>query len=258
MREFLDDAHQHRDDGYGRAQAHARRELPKRFYKDAIVQPFEGGFAIGLDGRVPKTPGMKHVVVPNERLAAAIAEEWAAQGEFIDPGTMPMTRLINSAVEVGAEAAGPLRAEIVKYAGNDLLLYRADYPEGLARRQEDVWDAVLVKLARHFGVGFRPTIGILHQDQPAPTIERLDASLTDEDHFVLAVLNSLTAITGSGLLAIALRQGLLDAEGVWVAAHVDEDFNVAQWGEVEEIATRRQQRRRDFDAAVRVLALLGS
>lgn len=256
MREFLDDAHQHREDGYGRAQAHARRELPKRFYADAVVTPMEGGFAVGLDGRVPKTPGMKHVVMPTERLAAAVAEEWAAQGEFIDPGTMPLTRLINSAVEAGPEAAGPLRAEIVKYAANDLLLYRADYPEGLVRRQEEVWDDVLVKLARHFGIGFQPTIGILHQDQPPPTLARLDASLAGEDHFVLAALNSLTAITGSGLLAIALRQGLLDAEGAWVAAHVDEDFNVSQWGEVEEIATRRAKRRRDFDAAVRVLDLL--
>ena len=111
MREFLEDAHQHRDDGYGRAQAHVRRELPKRFYKDATVRPAEGGFAVALDGRVPRTPGMKHVIVPSEAIASAMAAEWAAQGEFIDPQTMPLVRLVNSAVEAGEESIPALRAE---------------------------------------------------------------------------------------------------------------------------------------------------
>ena len=133
MREFIDEAHNHRDDGIGRAQAAAKRELPKRFYKEVAVKPMEGGYAVGLDGRIPRTPGMKHVVVPSEALASIMAGEWAAQGEFIDPETMPMVRLVNSAVEAGEEAMPALRAEIVKYAGNDLLLYRADAPESLVR-----------------------------------------------------------------------------------------------------------------------------
>src|SRR5690606_28831415 len=116
------DAHAHRDDGYGRAQAHVKRELPKRFYKDAAVQAVEGGFAVGLDGRIPKTPGMKQVSVPTEEIANAMAAEGAAQGEFIDPEPMPLVRLVNSAVEAGEETMPALRDEIVKYAGNDLLL----------------------------------------------------------------------------------------------------------------------------------------
>lgn len=256
MREFLEDAEQHREDGYGRAQAHAKRELPKRFYKVAAVQRLEGGYAVGLDGRVPRTPGMKHVVVPTEAIAAQMAGEWAAQGEFIDPETMPMVRLVNSAVEAGAEAADALRAEIVKYAGNDLLLYRADYPEALAKRQEEVWDDALVKLARHLDVAFQPTMGIVHQAQPAATLAKVDEALVGEDHFVLAALNAITSITGSGLLAVALRRRLLDAEAAWRAAHVDEDFNISQWGDVDEIAVRRGKRRREFDAAVRLLELM--
>lgn len=256
MREFLEDANEHRDDGYGRAQAHVKRELPKRFYKQAAAQAMEGGYAVGLDGKVPRTPGLKHVVVPTEVIARRMAEEWAAQGEFIDPETMPLVRLVNSAVEAGPEAAGALRAEIVKYAGNDLLLYRAEFPEGLVRRQEEMWDDALVRLARHFDVAFQPTIGVLHQPQPAATLSRIDAALAGEDHFALAALNAITSITGSGLLAVALRQGLLDAERTWLAAHVDEDFNVSQWGEVEEISVRRGKRRREFDAAVALLGLL--
>jgi len=256
MREFLDDAHAHRDDGYGRAQAHVKRDLPKRFYKVAAVQPVGDGFAVGLDGRVPKTPGMKQVVVPAEEIAQALAIEWSAQGDFIDPQTMPLVRLVNSAIEAGEETMPALRDEIVKYAGNDLLLYRADTPEGLVSRQERFWDAALVALARHFDVAFQPTIGIVHQPQPHATLARLAAALEDEPLLTLAAMNAITSITGSGLLAIAQRHALLDAEQTWLAAHVDEDYNVELWGEVEEITTRRAKRRAEFDAAVRLLAML--
>lgn len=255
MRDFLDDAHSHRDDGYGRAQAHARRELPKRFYSEAAVTPLEGGFAVGLDGRVPRTPGMKHVVVPHEALAQAMAAEWAAQGAFIDPETMPLVRLVNAAVEAGDAALPALRAEIVNYAGNDLLLYRADAPESLVRRQEEIWDAALVGLARHFDIAFQPTIGIVHQAQPPATLARLATALAEESLFPVVAMNSVMSITGSGLLALALRHGLMNAEAVWRAAHVDEDHQIALWGEVEEITARRARRRSEFDAAVRVLDL---
>jgi chaperone required for assembly of F1-ATPase len=256
MREFLEDAHAHRDDGYGRAQAHVKRELPKRFYKAAIVQPLEGGYAVGLDSGVPRTPGMKHVVVPSKALAEEMAREWSAQGEFIDPETMPLVRLVNSGVEAGDESKQALRDEIVRYAGNDLLLYRADAPESLVRRQERVWDDVLVKLARHFDVAFQPTVGIVHQAQPQPTLARLAVVLADEPLLPLTAMNSIMSITGSGLLAIAVRHGLITAEEAWAVAHVDEDHQISLWGEVEEITTRRAKRRSEFDAAVVVLNLL--
>jgi chaperone required for assembly of F1-ATPase len=256
MREFLDDAHAHRDDGYGRAQAYEKRELPKRFYKDAQAMPFEGGFAVGLDGRVPRTPGMKHVIVPNQAIASAMVSEWAAQGEFIDPQTMPLVRLVNSAVEAGDDAMPALRAEILKYAGNDLLLYRADSPDALVKRQEELWDTALVKLARHFAVSFQPTIGIVHQPQPPATLAKLGLALEVEPLFPLTAMNAVMSITGSGLLAIAQRHHLLTPDEVWIAAHVDEDHNIALWGEVEEITVRRAKRRAEFDAAVQLLDLM--
>jgi chaperone required for assembly of F1-ATPase len=253
MRDFLEDADKHRGDGYGRAQAHAKPQLPKRFYKDASVTETGGGFAVGLDGRVPRTPGMKHVVVPSMAVAQAMAEEWAAQGEFIDPMTMPMVRLVNSAVEAGDDAAPALREEIVKYAGNDLLLYRADAPESLVRRQEEIWDGVLIKLARQFGVSFRPTIGIVHQPQPAGTLAKLGDLLENEALLPLTAMNAVMSITGSGLLALAHRHQLLTPDEAWVAAHVDEDHNISLWGEVEEITERRAKRRMEFDAAAKLL-----
>lgn len=256
MREFIEDAHEHREDGYGRAQAHAKQQLPKRFYKEAGTKPVDGGYAVTLDGKSPRTPGMKVVIAPLLPIAEAMATEWAAQGELIDPQTMPMVRLVNSAVEAGAESMPALRAEIVKYAGNDLLLYRAETPQSLVRKQEEIWDAILVKLARHFGVTFQPTIGIVHQDQPGATLKKLAAALEAEPLFALTALNAITSITGSGLLTLALRHGLADAEEVWAAAHLDEDHNIAFWGEVEEITVRRGKRRLEFDAAVQLLKML--
>ena len=255
MREFLEDAFDHREDGYGRAQHLNKVELPKRFYTDVGVGETAGGFAVTLDGKSPRTPSQTPVVVPQQALAQAMAEEWAAQGTHIDPATMPIVRLVNSAVEAGEERLPELRAEIVKYAGNDLLLYRADTPRELVAEQERIWDAALVLLARHFDIGFQPTIGIIHQPQPAATLERLAESLDNAALIEATALNSLTGITGSGLLSIALRERLMDAEAVWFAAHVDEDHNIRLWGEVEEAQERRVKRRRDYDAAIRVLSL---
>ncbi len=256
MRDFLDDAHQHRTDGYGRAQAHVKQQLPKRFYKATSVVPAAGGFAVELDGRATKTPGRKPVIVPVAALATALAEEWAAQGQFIDPATMPLQRLVNSTIEAGAEQTVALREEILKFCASDLLLYRADGPVALVADQERLWDAALVKLARHFGVGFQPTIGIIHQAQPPATLSKLGLGLDGENHWVLTPLLSVTALTGSGLLAIALWEKLVIPDEVWAAAHVDEDFNIAQWGEVEEHTVRRAQRRTEFDAAVGMLETL--
>ncbi len=256
MRDFLEDAAKHMDDGDGRAQKHARQELPRRFYKDVGVGAVAGGFAVTLDGRSPRTPGQKPVVVPSEELASAMAAEWATQREVIDPKTMPFVRLVNSAIEAGEERAPALRDEVEKYAGNDLLLYRADTPHELVEVQERHWDEALVRLARHFGVSFQPTIGIVHQAQPPATLTRLAQALADEEPIALVALVSITGITGSGILALALRYGLMTPDEVWTAAHVDEDHNIRLWGDVEEATERREKRRRDYDAAVAVLRML--
>lgn len=257
MRDFIEDAHQHRDDGYGRVQARDKVELPKRFYQETGVAPIEGGFAVTLDGRPTRTPGRVPVVVESEALARLMAVEWAAQGERIDAETMPIVRLVNSAIESGNGRVPFFRDEIVKYAANDLLLYRADTPQELIAAEEAAWDTALVRLARHFDVRFQPTIGILHQQQPAATLARLAEAVAGEALLPLTALVSITSLTGSGLLAIGLRHGLFTPEEVWTAAHVDEDHNTRLWGEMEEAAVRRQKRRKEFDAAVKVLEVVG-
>lgn len=256
MREFVEDALNHRDDGYGRAQKHMQRELPKRFYKDVAVAEINGGYTVTLDGRQVKTPTRKTVVVASRDLADAMRAEWDGQGTHIDPDLMPHVKLVNSAIEGGEEARQALIDEIVKFAGNDLLLYRADSPRELVALQEQVWDDVLVRLARKFAVSFRPTVGILHQEQPGETLERLKASLSAIGFMPVTAMVSMTGIMGSGLLAIALREGLVDPETAWNAAHVDEDYQITHWGEDFEAGERRKRRRIEFDAAVNVMRWL--
>ena len=257
MRDQLEEAQKHRDDGYGRAQHHTKNDLPKRHYKDVGVVPVDGGFAVTLDGRPVKTPGAKiPVVVPVAEIATAMAAEWAAQGERIDPDPMPMVRLINSALESGEAMVPAFRDEVIKFAGNDALLYRAETPDDLVAEQEAAWDPALVTLARHFGVSFRPTIGIIHQPQPAVTLARLADALQEQGLLVMTAMVSVTGLTGSGLLAIGLLHRLLDRDQVWAAAHVDEDHQIRFWGQDEEAAARRAKRRLEFDTAVNVLEWL--
>jgi chaperone required for assembly of F1-ATPase len=257
MRDQLEDAHKHMDDGYGRAQHLNRVELPKRFYKEVDVARVDDGYAVTLDGRQVRTPGHKiPVIVPALSIAQTMAAEWAAQGEFIDPATMPMVRLINSAVESGEERIPEFRAEIGKFAAGDLLLYRADAPQELVAEQDREWDGALVALARKFDVAFQPTIGIIHQAQPAETLRKLDLTLENQGLLSLTALVSITGITGSGLLAIGLLHGLFTPDQVWKAAHVDEDHQIRLWGEDEEASERRAKRRVEFDIAVAVVEAL--
>jgi chaperone required for assembly of F1-ATPase len=182
-----------------------------------------------------------------------MAEEWSAQGGFIDPGTMPMVRLINSALESGEQSIPAFREEVIKFAAGDLLLYRAESPQELVSKQELAWDKSLVAIARHFGVSFQPTVGIQHQPQPQTTLDRLAESLVGENLFTLTALVSITGLTGSGLLSIGLWNKLFSPDHVWTAAHVDEDYQISQWGQDEEAADRRAMRRVEFDTAVAVL-----
>lgn len=256
MREILEEAHAHRYDGYGRAQAHMQRELSKRFYKVAGYSTVEGGYAVELDGRRTKTPGGKEIVVPRAALAEVLIGEWDAQQTHIDPETMPTVRLVNSAIEGGDAVKPDLAGEVIKYCGNDLMLYRAESPHELVSAQETAWDSVLVALARHFDIKFQPTVGIIHQPQKLETLDKLESAIAEDSLLPLSALVSITGLTGSGLLAIALREQLIDADAAWAAAHVDEDHNIRLWGEDAEASARRAKRRLEFDAALNVLSLL--
>lgn len=243
------------DDPVARARAAQRMPLPKRFYKEVSVGEGEGGFTILLDGRPVRTPARGLLAVPTRALAEAMAAEWAAQEAEINPFLMPLTRLVNVALDRVAPEAEAVRDEVVRYAGSDMLFYRAEGPQGLLGRQAAKWDPVLDWLSGTHGARFFLSEGVRHVAQPAEALERVSA-LVPQAPLALAAVHSMTTLTGSALLALAVAHGVLDVEEAWSAAHVDEDWNRAQWGEDEIASARRTARRAEMDAAAKVLALL--
>ena len=232
-----------------------RPPLPRRFYRQAGVEAAEGGFRVVLDGRPVRTPARRFLVAPSRALAEALAAEWDAQGETIDPATMPLTRLANSIIDGIATAPAPVAAEIEKYLGSDLLFYRADAPQGLVDRQAHRWDPVLAWAREVLGARFVLAQGIVHAAQPEGAIAAARAAMPS-DPWRLGALHAVTTLTGSALLALALLRGRLTADEAWDAAHVDEDWNMEQWGRDEVALARRAARRAEMDAAAKVLARL--
>ncbi|WP_108683453.1 ATP12 family chaperone protein [Methyloceanibacter sp. wino2] len=229
--------------------------LPKRFYKEVTVSDEGGQAAILLDGRPVRTPGKAPLTVPNAALAEAIADEWRAQGDRIDPHTMPLTKLVNSAIDgvVGQEAA--VVDDIVAHAGSDLLCYRASGPEGLLALQAEAWDPVLAWASGALGAPMSLAEGVMHIPQPEASLAALRAEIEALDALKLAALHVMTTLTGSALLPLAVARGELSPEAAWDAAHVDEDWQISQWGEDAEARQRRKNRKADFEAAAKLLAL---
>lgn len=238
-----------------RAQIQMKRPLPKRFYKDVTTERSEEGFRILLDGRPVRTPGKNILAVPSQAIADRLREEWDGQGEEIDPAMMPVTRLVNTAIDGVAANFDAVADEILRFAGTDMLCYRADSPEGLVNRQRDGWDPILRWAADTKGARFILVEGVMHQEQPAPAIDAFAAALSvHTDPLALACLHTVTTLTGSALLALALAEGVVDAETAWSLAHVDEDWQIEHWGTDEEAFRRRELRREEMDVAASVLA----
>ncbi|MGO4717273.1 ATP12 family chaperone protein [Bradyrhizobium sp. 2TAF24] len=254
MRELFDEvAGQSPLDPNEAARQSSRPQLRKRFYTSAGVVAADGGHAVVLDGRTIRTPAKQPLVAPSQVIAAAIAAEWDAQQDVIDPSSMPLTRLANSVIDGVAPRAAEVADDIAKYFGTDALFYRADHPQALVARQAEHWDPVLFWAAEELGAHFILAEGIMHVRQPDAALAAARAALP-QDAWRLGALHVVTTLTGSALLALALLRGRLDAEAVWTAAHVDEDWNIAQWGADEEVISRRAARQIDFRAAALVLA----
>ena len=232
------------------------KTLPKRFYKDVAVEEEDGRAAIKLDGKSVRTPGKAPLSVPNKKLAEAIAEEWRAQGDHIDPRTMPLTKLANSAIDGIEGQTEAVVDDIVKHAGTDLLCYRASEPKGLVAEQAKHWDPVIAWAKDALNAPLTLAGGIVHAPQADASLAEIKKRFGEFDAFSLAALHFMTSLTGSALLALAVALKRLTPDEAWAAAHVDEDWQASKWGEDAEAKARRETRRRDFDAAARTLALV--
>jgi chaperone required for assembly of F1-ATPase len=230
----------------------ARPALRQRFYVKASTTAVAEGHAVRLDDKPVMTPARRVLAVPEQALATAIAAEWESQRELIDPAKMPLTRLANVIIDGVALQPAPVAAEIAEYLASDLLLYRAASPRALAERQQLLWDPVLSWAADALGARFVPTVGVTHLAQRDEALQAAASAIPD-DAWRLGAVHSVTTLTGSALLALALARGRLTGEEVWQAANVDEDWNMEQWGRDELVLERRGFRFAELEAAATVL-----
>ena len=231
--------------------------LPKRFYKEVTVREQPEGFAIELDGRPVRTPRKRQLIMPTRALAEAIAEEWAAQGEKIDPATMPLSKLAITTVDGVAENVAEVRSDIVHFAGSDLLCYRAAAPDALADLQAKAWDPTLRWIEAETGERFLLAEGVMPVTQSAAALMGVARLLAPFGASALASLHVMTTLTGSAFLALAVAMGRMSVAEAWAAAHLDEDWQIARWGIDVEAADRRDRRWREMQSAARFLDLLG-
>lgn len=235
------------------AQRVARRALPRRFYASVAVGPGEPGFAVLLDGRAARTPARKPLAVPDQAVAAALAAEWDAQAEFLDPAKMPLTRLVNTALDRVAGEMAAVRADIVTHAGTDLICYRAEGPESLVAAEEAAWTPLLDWARQELGARLILAEGIVHVAQGETALSVIAEAVRPFDALGLAALHTVTTLTGSAVIALALARGRLTAEDAWAAAHVDEDWQMSQWGRDEVAFARRAARFSEFRSAALIL-----
>jgi len=228
----------------------------KRFWKEVVVRPEEGGMAIHLDGRPVRTPARAALVVPSEALAQAIAEEWRSVEGDIDPRAMPLTGLANAAIDRVAPERQAFAGGLARYAEADLACYRSEWPPDLVERQESAWDSLLAWAPRRYDVDFSTTSSLMHVPQPQATVERLAHEVGTLDAFRLAGLSPLVTIGCSLIAGLAVLEKALTADQAWTAVSVDERWQVEQWGADTEAVAALENRERDFMAAARFLELL--
>ncbi len=242
------------DDPVESARRGARPALRRRFFRSAAAGPVGDGYQVLLDGKPVRTPARRLLAAPWLPLAEAIAAEWDAQDEVIDPAKMPLTRLANSIIDGVFDQPEAVAAEVEKYLACDLLFYRAGGPAGLVDRQRHLWDPVLTWAEDALGARFNLAEGVIHIAQPHQPLQSAAAAIP-KDHWRLGATHALTTLTGSALLAIAVANGELSPDEAWQAGNVDEDWNMEQWGHDELALERRTLRHAELQAAATVLKL---
>ncbi|MDQ4088573.1 MAG: ATPase, partial [Pseudomonadota bacterium] len=204
----------------------------KRFYKDVAVVRGE----IRLDQRLVKTPARNPLTLPGERLAQAVAAEWQAQGERVDPRTMPLTGLANAAIDRVAPDQEAFAAGLARYGESDLLCYRAEGPARLVERQAAIWDPLLAWARHRYDIDFEVACGVMHRPQARAALDRLSHAVRARSAFELAGLSPLVTISGSLIIGLALAEGAISVDEAWAAAALDEHWQAEQWGEDAEAA----------------------
>jgi chaperone required for assembly of F1-ATPase len=230
----------------------------KRFWKQATAEAVGGGYTVLLDGRGVKTPARTPLVVPSLALAQALAVEWDAQEGVVNPATMPLTRMANSALDKVAPQFAEVADMLAAYGGHDLLCYRATGPQTLVDRQIAAWTPLLDWAAQSLDAALKVTEGIVPIEQTAASQASLTARVHALSAFELAAFHDLVTITGSLVLALAVTDGRLTLTEAWALARIDEDWQAEVWGSDEDAAENARLKQSALDSAGRFLALCRS
>lgn len=218
-------------------------QRPKRFYKAATSAPVEGGHAVLLDGRgPPKTPAGHKLILPTAALAALVAADWEAQATEIDAARMPAMRLAATAIDRVSTVREEVAEEVARYAGSDLLCYRAEAPDSLVAAQNEAWDPLLAWADDTLGLKLAAVGGIIHKAQPEASLARAKALALDVDDFGLTGLAQASGLFGSTVLAFALLRGRVTGQQAHDLARLDEAWQEQRWGVDYEAADRTAAR----------------
>jgi chaperone required for assembly of F1-ATPase len=228
----------------------------KRFYKDVAVAPADNGWRVTLDGRPIRTVGGRTQIVPTRTLAEAMAAEWAAQGEEIDPAGFVFRDLADYAIDVVTLNRAETIRDVLPYADTDTLCYRGEAGEALHDRQLAVWEPLLQAAERRWDVHFERISGIIHRPQPTETLQRLATVLEAQDAFTLAALKNLASLAASLTLGLSALDDDADLTALWDAANLEEDWQAELWGKDAEALDRRTRRFAGFAAAANFARLL--
>ncbi|MCB9989844.1 MAG: ATP12 chaperone family protein [Rhodospirillales bacterium] len=233
----------------------------KKFYKMVSVASCEDGYVVELDGKPVQTPARVPLAAPNQAMAEALAEEWMTQGDDIVPDTMPLTQILTTAQDHIPRDRGSMTAKILPYLDTDLLCYRTDMPEDLAIRQAESWDIWLNWFAQEYGTTLQTTTGLqaLRQDLAAHEKVAQTVAQLDDAHF--CILQLVTTLSGSLVLALAFLAGKAAPEQVFEAANIEELYKAEIYNEAEHGAAPLQESKqnamsRDLFAARKFLDLL--
>ena len=224
----------------------------KRFWDAVSFEVTEGGFQIKLDHRSVRTPAKQLLVVPTDKIATRIASEWEAQVEKVDPASMPWTRTANAAIDKVAVQRADVKDHLIGYAGTDLLCYRAEGPDSLVLRQNEVWDPILSWLDAHFSVSLKTTTGIMPVEQDPADIKRLAKVMDKMSDFQLTGFHDLVGLSGSFVVGLSVVEKAFSTENLWSAACLDEDWQTEQWGEDEEALAQSKLKKAAFLHATEV------
>ena len=227
----------------------------RRFWNAAEAIATDGGFGVALDGRPVRTPARQPLVVPSHPLAGAIAAEWGAQGDVIDPNAMPLTRIANSAIDTVIPQRDEIAGIIAAYGESDLLCYRAEGPPDLRKRQAAGWDPLLDWAADQFGARLTAGAGVMFIPQPEPGVRALSAQVHARDAFDLAALHELVALSGSLVIGLAVLAGLRPVDDLWAVSRIDENYQAETWGHDDDAAEIAALRAEAFAEAARFHAL---